>query len=239
MRLLRESMASVQAEDPLVEAMRRAPEAPPDPAPSAFVQMLLQCVGAMIPPAPAGVEGTNQPVHSGPCSPSSNSPQDHDFLAPAQEPGDLGRLGPYRILRVLGAGGMGVVFEAGQLGLHCRVAVKAMKPALAASALCPECFSAAQGWVVAALRNQDHIVHIYHVSQEGNIPFLVMQLLQGETLAAVLRREGTLQVHDVLRLGGEIATGLAAAHQRGLVHRDIKPAEHLPRSCTDGKRRDK
>jgi TolB-like protein len=146
----------------------------------------------------------------------------YDFLAPAQKPGEIGRLGHYRVLRVLGSGGMSVVFEAEDPELRRTVALKALKPALAASA------SGRQRFLhearAAAAVTHDHLVPIYQVGEDRGVPFLAMQLLRGETLEDRLRREGPLCPTEIVRIGAELADGLAAAHARGLVHRDIKPA---------------
>src|SRR5262249_11558753 len=76
----------------------------------------------------------------------------------------------------------------------------------------------------AAAIKHDHVVTIYQVGEDRGVPFLAMELLEGEALEERLRREGRLPVAEVLRLGREIAEGLAAAHERGLTPRDIKPA---------------
>jgi len=144
-----------------------------------------------------------------------------DFLAPPEAPDELGRLGGYRVLRTLGAGGMGIVFLAEDLELKRQVALKVMKPLLAASASARQRFLR-EARAMAAVEN-DHIVHINQIGQAGGIPFLAMPYLQGETLESRLEREGRLPVADVIRIGSEIATGLAAAHARGLIHRDVKP----------------
>jgi hypothetical protein len=169
--------------------------------------------------------------------PASLPPQPYPFLAPPQAPGELGRLGPYRLLKVLGQGGMGVVFQAEDLQLKRLVALKAMQPALAASDTARKRFLR-EAQAAAALEH-DHIVTIHHVGEDRGVPFLAMQLLRGETLAARLRSEGmaaaesgdpgttvslALPPAEVLRIGREIAEGLAAAHEPGLIHRDIKPA---------------
>jgi serine/threonine protein kinase len=146
----------------------------------------------------------------------------YDFLAPAQEPGELGRLGQYRILRVLGSGGMGVVFQAEDTILKRQVALKAMLPTLAVSESARQRFL--REAVSAAKVDHDHIVHIYQVGEDRGVPFLAMQLLKGEPLDARLEREPRLPVAEILRIGREIAEGLAAAHEQGLIHRDIKPA---------------
>ncbi|HVX64698.1 MAG TPA: protein kinase, partial [Pirellulales bacterium] len=105
----------------------------------------------------------------------------HDFLAPPQAPDEIGRLGGYRVLRVLGAGGMGVVFEAEDLQLNRRVALKAMKPRLAASAEARRRFlREAQS---AAAVDHENIVTIHQVGDDGGAPYIAMPLLRGQTLA--------------------------------------------------------
>jgi WD40 repeat protein len=145
-----------------------------------------------------------------------------DFLAPRQAADELGRLGPYRVLSVLGAGGMGVVYKAEDPQLARLVALKAVLPSLAASASMRERFLR-EARAAAAFKHE-HIVTIHQVGEDRGVPFLAMELLEGEPLDARLRREGCLPLPEVVRIGREIATGLAAAHQRGLIHRDIKPA---------------
>jgi WD40 repeat protein/serine/threonine protein kinase len=146
----------------------------------------------------------------------------YDFLAPPEAPGELGRLGPYRVLKVLGIGGMGIVFEAEDPQLQRRVALKVMKPALAASDSARQRFLR-EARAMAAL-SHDHIVTIHQVGEDRFMPFMAMQLLHGETLQQRLRREGRLPAAEAVRVGREIAAGLAAAHGRGLIHRDIKSA---------------
>jgi serine/threonine protein kinase len=133
----------------------------------------------------------------------------------------MGRMGPYRVLRVLGGGGMGVVFEALEPQLERRVALKAMRPALAANEVARRRFLR-EARTVASLQH-DHVVTIHQVGEERGVPFLVMPLLQGESLEDRLKREGRLPPAEVFRLGREVAEGLAAAHALGLVHRDVKP----------------
>ena len=177
----------------------------------------------------------------------------YDFLAPAQSPDELGRLGNYRVLRVLGTGGMGVVFEAEDVQLKRHVALKAMKPGGAVSASSRKRFlREAQA---AAAVEHDHIVPVYQVGEDRGVPFIAMPLLRGQTLADRMgkfqvqgskfkvdspksnhespksevqspKSEGAeaLPTFEVLRIGREIALGLAAAHRRGLIHRDIKPS---------------
>src|SRR5262249_29089717 len=144
------------------------------------------------------------------------------LLAPPRAPGELGRLGPYRVLEVLGVGGMGVVFRAEDPELARPVALKAMLPAAAARDSSRQRFLR-EARAAAAIKH-DHIVAVYQVGEDRGVPFLAMEFLEGEPLDVRLAREGTLPAAEVLRLGREIALGLAAAHKRGLIHRDIKPA---------------
>jgi eukaryotic-like serine/threonine-protein kinase len=143
------------------------------------------------------------------------------LLAPAQGPGEIGRLGDFRILRILGRGGMGVVFEAQDVKLGRHVAVKAMLPKVAADPLAKARFlREAQA---AAAVEHDHVVPIHLIDDKTGVPFLVMPFLKGESLDDRLKRDGTLPIAEVMRIGREVAEGLSAAHERGLVHRDIKP----------------
>jgi serine/threonine protein kinase len=147
---------------------------------------------------------------------------DLDFLGPPQGPDELGRLGNYRVLNVLGAGAFGLVLQAEDVTLKRQVALKVMKKSQAANEVNRLRFlREAQS---AAAIEHDHIVTIYQVGQDRGVPFLAMKLLLGETLEARLNREGKLPVEEILRIGQEIAEGLAEAHERGLIHRDIKPA---------------
>jgi WD40 repeat protein/tRNA A-37 threonylcarbamoyl transferase component Bud32 len=143
-------------------------------------------------------------------------------LAPAQAPDELGRLGGYRILKVLGAGGMGIVFHAEDVVLKRAVALKVMAPSAAADAASRERFLR-EATATAAVEH-DHIITIHHVGEDCGIPFLAMPLLRGESLEACLRREVKLPIAEMLRVGREIALGLDAAHGHGLIHRDVKPA---------------
>jgi serine/threonine protein kinase len=168
----------------------------------------------------AGFHGTPLAI---PISPSGDpGSKGYDFLAPAQAPDELGRIGPYRILKVLGLGGMGVVFQAEDPRLKRAVAIKAMLPSVAAQEVHRRRFLR-EARAAAAIEHR-HVITVYDVGEHSTIPFLVMQLLQGETLEARAAREGILPLPEVLRIGREMAEGLAAAHDRGLVHRDIKPS---------------
>jgi serine/threonine protein kinase len=171
-------------------------------------------------------ESATEPTAETASGPGSFEPQTRTeltaFLAPPQAPDELGRLGPYRVLQVLGAGGMGVVFQAEDVQLQRPVALKALLPALAASTTAHQRFLREAR--SAAAIDHDHIVHIYQVGEDRGVPFLAMQFLQGEPLDQRLKRERKPPLAEVLRIGRETAEGLAAAHAKGLIHRDIKPA---------------
>lgn len=143
------------------------------------------------------------------------------MLAPAQQNDELGRLGGYRILRVLGEGGMGVVFEAEDVTLDRRVAIKVLR---SGDIDLPQRKRFLQEAQLVASLSSDHIVTVHQVGEESGCLFIVMELLRGETLDTRLRREGSLPVAEALRIAREVAEGLAAAHEKQLVHRDIKPA---------------
>jgi predicted Zn finger-like uncharacterized protein len=158
-----------------------------------------------------------------PDSPELEPSPDYPFLASPKEPDELGRLGPYRVLKVLGTGAMGVVFHAEDPHLRRPVALKVMRPHLAASAEFHRRFLR-EAWLAASIEHE-HIVTVYQVGEDRGVPYLAMQLLRGKTLEDRLEQSGgRLPLPEVLRVGREIAEGLAAAHARGLVHRDIKPA---------------
>ncbi len=144
-----------------------------------------------------------------------------DFLAPAQGAGEIGRLGPYRVLKVLGSGGMGMVLQAEDPMLKRTVALKVMRPELAAAPDARERFLR-EAQATAAIEHP-HIIHVYQVGEDRGVPFLAMPFLKGEPLDERLRREPRLPVAEAVSLGRQIAEGLAAAHAAGLIHRDIKP----------------
>jgi serine/threonine protein kinase len=157
-----------------------------------------------------------------------------DFLAPPEADDELGRLGKYRILRVLGHGGMGVVYEAEDPRLKRSVAIKAMLPGTAASVTASKRFLL-EAQAMAAVEH-DHIIRIYQVDEDRGVPFLAMEFLRGESLDRRLAREPRLPIAEVLRIGRQVAEGLAAAHASGLIHRDIKPGNIWLESKEEGGR---
>lgn len=141
---------------------------------------------------------------------------------PSQNPDEIGRLGSYRILRLLGAGGMGAVFLAEETNLCRKVALKMMRPRVAVNPGAAKRFLREAR--AAASLHHDHIITVYQVGEEAGVPFLAMEYLEGESLDDRLKRQSPLPLADILQIGREIAEALAAAHAKGLLHRDIKPA---------------
>jgi Tol biopolymer transport system component len=130
------------------------------------------------------------------------------------------RLGPYEVLSPLGAGGMGEVYRARDTRLGRDVAVKVLPGSRALSAELRERFER-EARAVAAL-SHPHICALFDVGREGSTDYLVMELLEGPTLADRLAR-GPLPLAEALRFGAGIASALDAAHGKGIVHRDLKP----------------
>ncbi len=148
-----------------------------------------------------------------------------EHLEPADEPNVLGRLGGYDVLEVIGRGGMGMVLKAFDRELKRTVALKVLAPHLAQSSLARQRFSREAQAAAAVVH--PHVMAIHQVQAQGRLPFLVMPWVAGESLAERLRTQGSLELKEVLRIGMQAAAGLAAAHEQGLVHRDVKPANIL------------
>src|SRR5580692_10375983 len=154
-----------------------------------------------------------EPDTTGP--PASASPGEGVAVTPQ-------RIGDFTILRILGEGGMGTVYLAEEGRLGRKAAIKTMKPELAAK---PEHrVRFLREARAAAAVEHDNIVPIWQVGEaaDGN-PFIAMPFLQGEMLEARLKREPIQPVGTILKVAREVAEGLAAAHAKGLIHRDIKP----------------
>jgi hypothetical protein len=147
-----------------------------------------------------------------------------EVLGPTQRPDSLGRLGHYEVLAMLGRGAFGIVFKAFDENLQRVVAIKVLSPQLAAMSPARKRFLR-EARAFAAVRHEN-VVQVYEI-QEDPLPYLVMEYVPGETLQQRINRAGPLDVAEVLRLGRQIAAGLAAAHATGLVHRDVKPGNIL------------
>ena len=130
------------------------------------------------------------------------------------------RLGPYEILSPLGAGGMGEVYKAKDTRLERTVAVKVLPQRLSSSPEVRQRFER-EAKTISQLSHA-HICALYDVGSEGDVEYLVMEYLEGETLLDRLAK-GPLSPEQTLRYGGEIADALDKAHRQGIVHRDLKP----------------
>jgi WD40 repeat protein len=189
-------------------------------------------------PAPTRLLPTNP---GSPTSPPASTDQvnlfrgasherDLSFLAPSPLPDRLGRVGAYDVVRVVGQGAMGIVLEAVDPSLNRRVAVKVMAAEWATSDVARQRFLR-EARTAAAVRHPG-VVAIHAVDEHNGLPYLVMQLVSGHSLEERLEQAGRLSVPEVVRLGAEVAEGLAAAHAQGLVHRDVKPANILVESSS-------
>jgi serine/threonine protein kinase len=130
------------------------------------------------------------------------------------------RLGPYEIVSLLGAGGMGEVYRARDTRLERTVAIKVLPSHMSASPEVRQRFER-EAKTISQL-SHPHICALYDVGREGETEYLVMELLEGETLADRLAK-GPLPLEQTLRYGTEIADALDKAHRQGIVHRDLKP----------------
>lgn len=187
-----------------------------DHAPDPLSSLHQQAGQASSPPAETVGAGL------GPGTASVLIPSLSRVLTPPRTAAELGWLTHYRVVKVLGQGGMGMVLQAEDTHLQRTVALKVILPEFAANPVARERFLR-EARTCAALKS-DHVVTIYQVGQDRDIPFLAMEFLQGHSLEDLLNEGKPLPLAEVLRLGREIASGLAAAHAHGLVHRDIKPA---------------
>ena len=157
-------------------------------------------------------------------------PQGTSTTPPARpyEPGaGLGRLvaGRYRLGAVLGVGGMAIVHRAQDIQLHRAVAIKLLRLEVAGDTDIAMRFR--REALAATVLRHPNIVACLEAGADAGQPFLVMELVEGEDLAARLRRVGRLAPSEVVRIGLDVARGLSVAHARGIVHRDMKPGNIL------------
>lgn len=156
-----------------------------------------------------------------------------DFLQPPTDAAYLGRLAQFDVMRVLGRGGMGVVLEAFDSRLQRNVALKVLDPELAGDPVAGQRFCREAR--AAASITHEHVVAVHQVerAKDGTLPYLVMQLISGESLEQRLEHASPLPLREIVRIGMQTAQGLAAAHAQGLIHRDIKPGNILLESHGD------
>jgi hypothetical protein len=161
-----------------------------------------------------------------PCTlPNAPAPMDLSFLTATEKPESLGRVGDHEVLDVLGRGGMGVVLKGFDAGLNRFVAIKVLAPHWAGSESARQRFNR-EAHATAAVKH-DHVITIHGVSEISGLPYLVMEYVPGCSLQERLDREGPLEVEEIVRIGMQTAAGLVAAHEQGLIHRDVKPGNIL------------
>jgi serine/threonine protein kinase len=161
--------------------------------------------------------------------PSSPRPRNSgtNFLGPPTDPAYIGRLAHFDVMRMIGRGGMGIVLEAFDSRLQRNVALKVLDPEVAHDATARQRFCR-EARAAASITHENVIaVHQVEHAPEGELPYLVMQLITGETLEQRLLREQRLPLKEIVRIALQTAQGLAAAHAQGLTHRDIKPGNIL------------
>ncbi len=144
------------------------------------------------------------------------------FLLPSTDPRSLGKIGGYDVQSIVGRGGMGVVLKAFDPSLQRLVAIKVLAPALASNQKARRRFLREAR--AAAAINHPNVITIHGVDEQNGMPYLVMEFIGGCTLRERIRAKPRLEMIEILRIASQVATGLAAAHQQGVVHRDIKPS---------------
>jgi len=171
-----------------------------------------------------------RPAPDGPPSPRDDPPAAPGVTRTSAGGGALlapgARLaGRYRIVELLGAGGMGLVYRALDERLDVEVALKVLRPEHAAEGGMLERFR--QELVLARQVTHKHVVRIHDIGEDGDLLFLSMDLVAGRSLKALLAERGRLEPDEAAALGRQLAEALAAAHAEGVVHRDLKPANVL------------
>ncbi|MCA9092347.1 MAG: protein kinase [Planctomycetaceae bacterium] len=146
------------------------------------------------------------------------------YLKPSGNPDRLGRIGHYEVESMIGAGGAGHVLKALDTKLQRLVAIKILNTELSSDPIVRKRFLREARAAAAVIH--PHVVTI-HAVEEDTVPFLVMELISGKSLQQKLKDSGPLNLAEILRIGSQIAQGLAAAHRQGLIHRDIKPGNIL------------
>ena len=144
----------------------------------------------------------------------------------------LGQDGRYRVVRRIDAGGMGEIWEADDTLLGRRVAIKVLVEELAGDRVAMRRFRRE----ARATAKLDHpnVIRVFDFV-DGDAPFLVLELVEGQTLADRLRRDGALPPMEAARIAAAVADGLDAAHRAGIIHRDIKPSNIMLTASGDVK----
>jgi serine/threonine-protein kinase len=170
---------------------------------------------------PPGVARDDQAA----ASPESVQVFDDSYLTASDDPAYLGRIAGYDVVGIVGFGAMSIVLKAFEKPLNRYVAVKVLSPVFSAHASSSKRF--AREARAAAAVVHDNVISIHGISEWNGLPYLVMPYVGGESLQKRIDQNGPLELLEVLRVGHQIASGLAAAHAQGLIHRDIKPSNIL------------
>jgi hypothetical protein len=153
---------------------------------------------------------------------AADADPDPDWLGPSEVPDHIGRLGPYEVVDRVGRGGMGVVYKGHDAALNRYVAIKGLAPQWASDPAARRRFT--REAQAAAAVSHPHVITIHAVGEWRGRPFLVMEFVTGVSLQQRIDEHGPVELKELLRIGVQVASGLAAAHAQGLIHRDIKPS---------------
>jgi serine/threonine protein kinase len=187
---------------------------------------------AGLPPFPGSASKSDRSTRreEGPTDEFSPCADVEKWFEPTDEPELLGVLGGYDIMEFIGRGGMGVVFRGRDRSLDRTVAIKVLAPSLATNHTSRERFLREAR--SAAAINHANVATVHAVEESAQLPYLVMEYVEGESLRQRLDQVGRLELKEIIRVGYQVASGLDAAHAQGIVHRDIKPGNILLETAT-------
>ena len=154
-----------------------------------------------------------------------------NILAPTDDPSKIGRLGNYEVCGIIGRGSAGIVVKALDTRLNRFVAIKILAPVYSSNGSARRRFER-EGRSIASVKD-NHVIPVYTVDEFQGNPFIVMQYVPDGSLLQRIEKTGPLETDEVVCIGMQIAKGLSAAHERGIVHRDVKPANVLLESGVD------
>ncbi|XZE54586.1 bifunctional serine/threonine-protein kinase/formylglycine-generating enzyme family protein [Planctomycetaceae bacterium SH139] len=149
---------------------------------------------------------------------------DLSFLEPSFRPGVLGSLAHYEVESVIGQGAFGIVLKARDTKLGRDVAIKVLQPHLATTSP-PRKRFVREARACASIRHPN-VISVYAV-EESPLPYLVMEYVRGSTLQDLINLAGPLELEEILPLAAQLSSALSAAHENGLIHRDVKPSNIL------------
>ena len=155
-----------------------------------------------------------------------------NLIGPSEDPEMLGRLGNYEICGIVGRGSAGIVVKALDTRLNRYVAIKLLAPAYANHGCSRRRFER-ECKAIASVKNPN-VVEIHTVEEFNGTPYIVMPYVPNGSLQKRIQQKGPLTVNEVVCVGMQIASGLSAAHERGIVHRDVKPANVLLENGIEG-----